>query len=322
MIHATLYRNHGTGVFVGLAVMLAVIAALPLIYSPAYAKGTSQQAAFSSPEEAVKEMIAAFKAHDEKALISIYGRGSRDLATSGDKVDDRAQRERFLKAYEEKNKIVTVGDRKARLFVGNEDWPFSIPLVKKGESWFFDSKAGRQEMIDRRIGRNELSVIQVCLAYVDAQREFALKDLDGDGLFEYAPKFLSDPGKKDGLYWDTKEGEEPSPLGALVAAARAEGYGPSKTGEKADPYHGYYYKILTAQGKNAEGGAYNYVIDGKMLGGFALVAYPARYGTSGIMTFMVNQKGVVYQKNLGRDTEKIAGKIARFDPDKTWKKAE
>ena len=190
---------------------------------------------------------------------------------SGDEVDDRLQRERFLKAYDEKNRVGTVGDRKALLYVGNEDWPFSIPIVKKGKSWVFDTRAGRREMIDRRIGRNELNVIQVCLAYADAQREFALRDLDRDGLFEYAQKFLSDPGQKNGLYWDAMEGEEPSPLGPAMAAARAEGYSPPQTGENV-PYHGYYYKILFAQGKNAPGGAFDYVVNGKMLGGFAMVA--------------------------------------------------
>ena len=321
MIHMTPCRFHGTGFFVGPAIVLALIAALSVFHSPAHAK-RPQQTVFSSPEEAVKTMIGAFKTYDKEALLSIYGRGNKDLASSGDEVDDRAQRERFIRAYEEKSRIEKVGDKKAVLFVGNEDWPFSIPIVKRGGSWFFDSKAGRQEMVDRRIGRNELNVIQVCLAYVDAQREYALKDLDGDGLFEYAPKFMSDPDKKDGLYWATSEGEEPSPTGAFVAAAKEEGYAPSKPGEKPAPYHGYYYKILTAQGKNAYGGAYNYIIDGKMLGGFALVAYPARYGSSGIMTFTVNQNGVVYQKNLGRSTGKIARKMTRFDPDKTWTKAE
>jgi hypothetical protein len=319
MIPMILNRKKGRAIAAGLALTLALTVALCLFHAPLYAK-TAKQMTFSTPEEGAKAMIEALRSNDEKALMAIYGPGNADLVASGDEVDDRIQRERFLAAYDEKNRIERVGDKKATLFVGKEDWPFAIPLVKRGKTWSFDTKAGRREMIDRRIGRNELNVIQACLAYVDAQREFALRDLDKDGLFEYAEKFVSSPGKKDGLYWEATEGEEQSPLGPLMAAARAEGYEPSPG--KRIPYHGYYYRILKAQGKNAPGGAYNYIIDGKMLGGFALVAYPARYGNSGIMTFMVNQNGVVYQKNLGKNTEKIARKIEKFDPDTTWQKAE
>ncbi|HEY3277313.1 MAG TPA: DUF2950 domain-containing protein [Syntrophorhabdaceae bacterium] len=322
MIRTVRHGNRGLALLVSFAFLFSFILAFSLLHtSAAYGKETKQRH-FSSPEEAVKAMVEALKAHDRKTLVAIYGRGNADLINSGDEVDDRLQRERFLKGYDEKNRIEKVGDRKALLYVGSEDWPFAIPVVKRGNSWVFDTRAGRREMIDRRIGRNELNVIQVCLAYVDAQREFALRDLDRDGLFEYAQKFLSDPGKKDGLYWDAKEGEEPSPLGPLMAAARAEGYSSPKPGEKSVPYHGYYYKILFAQGKNASGGTFSYILDGNMLGGFAMVAYPARYGSSGIMTFMVNQNGVVYQKNLGKNTGKIATKIEKFDPDKTWQKIE
>lgn len=215
-----------------------------------------------------------------------------------------------------------VGTDKTVLYVGKEDWPFPIPLVKKQGSWRFDTNEGRQELLARRIGRNELSVIQVCLTYVDAQREYALKDRDGDGLLAYAQKFASSPGKKDGLYWEAKEGDEQSPLGPLFAAAQKLGYTAKKPAGKPLPYHGYYYRILKAQGKNAPGGAYDYVVKGKMIGGFALVAYPAQYGSSGIMTFIVNHEGVVYQKNLGQDTEKTAQAMKLFDPDRTWKKAE
>ena len=186
----------------------------------------------------------------------------------------------------------------------------------------FDSTEGKEEILARRIGRNELSAIQVCLAYVDAQREYALLDLNKDGESEYAQKFRSDPGQKNGLYWRTTEGEKQSPLGALFAAARKEGYKFQKLSSKPEPYHGYYYRILYGQGKNAPGGAYNYLVKGKMLGGFALVAYPAQYEASGIMTFIVNHDGQVYQKDLGKNTEKIAQAMRLFDPDSTWQKVE
>jgi hypothetical protein len=206
--------------------------------------------------------------------------------------------------------------------VGSEDWPFPIPLVKKDEYWFFDTMAGKEEILNRRIGRNELNAIQVCLAYVDAQREYVLKDRDGNKLLEYAQKFISSKGKKNGLYWEVKEGEKLSPLGPLVAKAAKEGYIGRKPVGKHTPYHGYYYKILKAQGKNAPGGEYDYIVKEKMIGGFASVAYPAEYGNSGVMTFIVNHDGVVYEKDLGKETEKIATAMKKFDPDKTWKKAE
>jgi hypothetical protein len=182
--------------------------------------------------------------------------------------------------------------------------------------------AGKEELLNRRIGRNELNTIQTCLAMVDAQREYAMKDRDSDKVREYAQKFMSTKGKKDGLYWEVKEGEKQSPLGSLAAQAVQEGYASKKPGDKPSPYHGYFYRILKAQGKNAPGGAYDYVVNGNMIGGFALVAYPAEYGASGIMTFVVNHDGVVYEKDLGKETGKIAKAMTKFDPDKTWKKVE
>ena len=186
----------------------------------------------------------------------------------------------------------------------------------------FDTKAAKEEMLNRRIGRNELAVVKVCEAYVDAQQEFALMDNDGDGLIEYAQTFRSSPGKRDGLYWETKEGEKPSPLGPFVAKAKTVGYLKQSSGDKPQPYHGYFYKILKGQGDHAQGGAYDYVVKDNMVGGFALVAYPAKYGSTGIMTFIVNQDGVVYQKNLGKNTAKIAEALKLFDPDTTWAKVE
>lgn len=280
----------------------------------------ARQKTFASPEEAVKDLIDAAKAGNQAELMAIFGPAARAVLSSGDAVEDREVRERFVKAYEAKHALIQDGNAKAVLQIGTEEWPFPIPIVKKGEKWSFDTKKGKEELNNRRIGRNELNTIQTCLAYVDAQREYAAKDRDGDGLFEYAQKFWSTPNKKDGLYWETKTGEEESPLGDFVAKATREGY--TKTDNKPVPYHGYFFKILKAQGKNAPGGAYDYVVNGKMIGGFGMVAYPANYGVSGVMTFIVNHEGVVYEKNLGKETAKIARAIKLFDPDKTWKKVE
>ena len=281
-----------------------------------------KQKTFASPEEAVKALVAALKAGDTKALSAIFGPGSKDLVSSGDPVADKAGRDRFVSGYEEKNRLEEAETDKVVLYVGNHDWPFPIPVVKKQGSWRFDAKEGKEEILARRIGRNELSAMQVCLAYVDAQREYAMKDWDGDGLLEYAQKFGSDPGKKNGLYWEAKAGDEQSPLGPLVAAAQKKGYKVKQSPSKPAPYFGYYYRILTGQGKSAPGGAYDYVVKGNMIGGFALVAYPAKYGSSGIMTFIVNHDGVVYQKDLGKSTEKTALAMKLFNPDATWKKLE
>ncbi len=280
------------------------------------------QKTFASPDEAVKGVLDALKADDAKALSAIFGPGSEDVVSSGDPVADQAEHERFINLYEQKNKLEEAAANKVVLYVGNEDWPFPIPIVKKDGAWHFDTNDGREEILARRIGRNELSVIQVCLAYVDAQREYALKDRDSDGLLAYAQKFASDPGKKDGLYWKTKEGDEQSPLGPFFATAQEHGY--TGTGKQLDgkpvPYYGYYYRILKAQGKNAPGGAYDYVVKGDMIGGFALVAYPAQYGSSGIMTVIVSHDGFVYQEDLGKDTRRTAQAMTLFNPDSTWEK--
>lgn len=277
-----------------------------------------QQTSFTSAEEAVTALVTALKSDDIASLKSIFGPKSDELVSSGDPVEDDAGREKFVGMYEQKNRLEVVAD-KATLYVGEEDWPFAIPVVKVGEQWRFDTVAGQDELLARRIGRNELSVIQVCLAYVDAQREYALQDRNGDGLLAYARKFKSTPGSFDGLYWETKEGDALSPLGPQVAAAQAEGYAASQSG-KPLPFHGYHFRILEAQGPNAAGGAYEYVANGEMLGGFALVAYPATYGNSGVMTFIVNHDGVVYQKDLGKKTGKIARAMKAFDTDGTWTK--
>ncbi len=301
---------------------LVVVSAVALIFFSSYQKADAQQKTFKSSEEAVKALVNAVKAGDTKELLVIFGPAGKEIISSGDEVADRTGRERFVKGYEEMNKLVRETDSKMTLVVGKEEWPLPIPIVKKDETWTFDTMAGKEELLNRRIGRNELYTVKVCLAYVDAQREYALKDHDGDGLLEYAKKFRSTKGKKDGLYWEAKEGEEQSPLGPLAAQAVKEGYTGRKPGDNPVPYHGYFYKILKAQGKDAPGGAYDYVVKGNMIGGFALVAYPAEYGNSGVMTFIVNHDGVVYEKDLGKETAKIAGAMTKYDPDKTWKKVE
>ncbi len=282
---------------------------------------TVKQRTFASPEEAVEALVTALRSNDVNALEAIFGPGSRDLIMSGDPVEDQSGRERFLKFYDEKNRLEETA-AKVFLSVGDDDWPLPIPIVKRDALWRFDAKEGMDEILARRIGRNELSVIQVCLAYVDAQREYVIKDRDTDSLLEYARKFRSDPGKKNGLYWNVKEGEEQSPLGPLIAAAHEKGYTAKQSGGKPVPYHGYYYRILKAQGKNASGGAYDYMVNGQMIGGFALVAYPARYASSGVMTFIVNHDGVVYEKDLSDNTENAALAMKLFNPDGTWKKVE
>lgn len=307
--------------FLGSAIVIASMMAIIGSYQGAPAADKKQKE-FKSPEEAVKRLMDALKVNDTKELSAIFGPEEKEVISSGDEVADKARRERFVKAYEEVNKLVSETDKKVTLVVGKDEWPFPIPIVKVGESWRFDTKAGKEELLNRRIGKNELNAIQVCLAYVDAQREYALKDRDSDRLLEYAQKFISERGKKNGLYWEVKEGEEQSPLGPLVAKATTEGYMGKKSEGKPIPYYGYYYRILKAQGKNAPGGAYDYVVKGEMIGGFALVAYPAQFGASGVMTFIVNHDGVVYEKDLGKETDKIAQAMMKFDPDKTWKKVE
>jgi len=277
---------------------------------------TAQQRSFSSAEEAVKAAVAAARSDNDKELLAIFGAQAKDALFSGDAVADKQRRAEFLAAYDEQNRLASEG-KNTVLIVGKQDWPFPIPLVRKGQGWVFDTEQGKEEILNRRIGENELFTIQALLAVVDAQREYALKDRDKDSLLEYAQKFVSDPGKKNGLYWETKAGEAQSPLGPIMSEARREGY-QGKPSTQPGPYHGYYYRILTAQGKNASGGAYSYLVKGQMIGGFAIVAYPAQYGNSGVMTFIVNHDGKVFQKNLGSNTASTAKNMKEYNPDKTW----
>jgi hypothetical protein len=272
----------------------------------------------SWPTAQAQALIAAAKAADSKGMIAILGADAKPLIGSGDGVSDKARRARFVASYDEASKLERSGDTKAVLTTGKDAWPFPIPLVKDSAGWRFDTKAGKDEILNRRIGSNELSTIQSMLAYVDAQRDYYRLNPQQDKLQGYAQKLVSSKGKRDGLYYPTKAGEPLSPLGPLFDAAKAEGYGGAD--KKSTAYHGYHYRILKGQGKDAAGGAYDYMAKGKMIGGFALIAWPASYRNSGVMTFIVNHDGVVYEKDLGPDTASAAGKITRFNPDSGWKK--
>jgi hypothetical protein len=281
--------------------------------SAATAKATAQKV-FATPDEAFQALADAAKANDSKTLAALLGPAGTSVVKSGDSVQDKANAERFAADYADKHSIEKQGDAKATLVVGKNDWPMPIPAVKGAKGWTLDAKAGERELLARRIGKNELDAIQVVRAVVDAQHDYSNEDHNANGLRDYARKFVSTKGKKDGLYWPTKAGEPQSPLGPLVGEATAEGYG----GTKNAPYHGYYFRMITAQGKDAPGGARNYLVRGNLLGGFAVVAYPAAYGNSGIMTFIANQDGNVYQKDLGDNTAAAAKAIKAYNPDKSW----
>jgi hypothetical protein len=272
------------------------------------------QAPFKTPELAAEALANAARTGDQKAIVNILGPDGADIASSGDDVADKETREKFVAAYDAKHQVTMDGDSKAIMVIGQEDFPFPIPLVRKNDAWRFDAAAGREEILYRRIGRNELDAIQASLAYVDAQNEYADKNRAG-GVSTYAQRIVSSPGKKDGLYWPATANDDASPLGELVARATSQGY---RVGGERAPYHGYYYKILTRQGPSAPGGPLNYVVGGRMIGGFALVAYPAIYRNSGVMTFMVSHDGVVFQKDLGPKTAQIAERMAAFNPDGSW----
>jgi hypothetical protein len=292
--------------------LVCAAAAVLVLAAPA---GVNAQQSFKTADEAAEALATAARNSDRGGLLRVLGRGGADIISSGDPVDDAAARQRFITAYDAKHGIAMEGDNKAVMVIGPDDFPFPIPLMRKDGAWQFDTAAGREEILVRRIGRNELAAIQASLAFVDAQHEYAEKGIGGPGV--YAQRIVSSRGRKDGLYWPSQEGGDESPLGELAAAAAASGY---RADQKRSPYHGYFYRVLTRQGRNAVGGAMDYAVRGKLIGGFALVAHPAEYGVSGIMTFIVNHEGVVYQKDLGRDTGRLALAMTAYDPDKTWQK--
>jgi Protein of unknown function (DUF2950) len=281
---------------------------------PALARAADEaQRHYATPEDAVRALEAAVRSPDAaKLLPPVLGPDSDEIVSSGDAVGDAATRKRFTTAASQGRHIELTDDRKtAILHVGHDDWPFPIPIVHEAAGWRFDTAEGKQELLNRRIGRNELTVITVCRTYVDAQNEFAKR------FHEYAQSLRSSPGKQDGLYWDDT-GRDPSPFGPLVASATGEGYRVRDVDEPPSPYHGYFFRILKAQGKDGPGGAGDYVKDGRMTGGFALIAWPADYGSSGVMTFLVGEQGVVFQKDLGAGTAEAAKAITTYDPDRTW----
>jgi Protein of unknown function (DUF2950) len=307
---------------VGMRLMTFLLLAMTVLPATGYAAGAdAAQRRFDSPEEARQALVAAVQAKDQLTLRAIFGPVAAELESS-DPVERTAELERFSMHIQEGAELVMESGTRATILIGAKKWPFPVPLVKKGNDWLFDTEAGREEILNRRIGRNELNAVKVCKAYVDAQREYYAKpEQEGDQIPKYAQRKFSKPGKKDGLYWPTAPGEKVSPLGPLVANAQDEGYMKQRMpGEKGPrPFHGYFFRILKRQGPNAPGGEFNYVINGNMVAGFALIAYPAKWGVTGVTTFIVNQRGRVYEKNFGSNTLELARKIKSYNPDLTWK---
>ncbi|HTC91970.1 MAG TPA: DUF2950 domain-containing protein [Terriglobales bacterium] len=314
-----------------LGVVLLQMALFSGIFAVAAQNDAAGEKLFATPEDAMQALVDAAKTKDQAALTAIFG-PARSKLLSGDPVEDNNALQHFSENLEKSAKLAKVDDARFTLQVGEENYPFPIPIVKQGDQWRYDTKAGMEEILNREIGENELSAIMTCRAYVLAQWEYFTQALDTskDGLAVYAQKFISTPGKHDGLYWDTAEGEKPSPLGSLVAEAREEGYSAGRTqsntggnqgaaAHERPPFHGYYFKILTRQGQHSPGGSFSYIINGNMIAGYALIAYPDKWGSSGIMSFIVNNQGRVYEKNFGPKTAQIAGAITEYDPDSTWK---
>jgi len=318
-----------------LAAMTLILATCPFLGVPNIQAQTSAQSTFSSADEALQALVSAAKDKDHSALAKLFGPDYEKLLT-GDEVEDNKDLDAFSSAAGESAQLQKVNDSKFVVTVGQDNWPTPIPLVQKDGQWIFDTEAGLEEALNRKVGENELSAIATCRAYAVAQWEYYTEgDWDHDGVAEYAPRLISTSGKHDGLYWETSEDDKPSPLGKLIAAARAEGYGPKAeipgaagkggaqeqetVSEERAPYHGYYFKILTRQGTAAPGGKYGYVINGNMIAGYAFVAYPDKWGSSGVMTFIINQQGRVYEKNLGPNTAKVAAAMTEYNPDPSWR---
>lgn len=304
---ATRQRTHA-------GLVLVAIVALVL----AAATAAADQARFKSPQLAMRALAEAAAKDNVGRLKEIFGPDGDAIISSGDPVEDAAARRRFVAVARERTTFEPLGAGTVVAHLGREDWPFPVPIVKDGDGWRFDTAAGKDELLNRRIGRNELRTIESCRAYVDAQHDYARVDRTGGGARAYAQRLFSQEGKHDGLYWDDASGKDESPLGPLFAEASSEGYALGQGTGQPQPFHGYLYRILTAQGPNAPGGARSYLKDGQMTRGFALVAYPAEYGKSGIMTFVVNQQGVVFQKDLGEKTAEVGKAMTAYDPDESW----
>jgi hypothetical protein len=306
----------------GSVIALSALFLACLLVTPfAAADDTATQQVFPSPNAAVTALVAADKADDMKTLSSILGPDADQVLSSGDPVADKNARDDFVRRYQEMHRLAYDDQGRVILYIGAGNWPVPIPLVKKDGGWVFDTAAGKDELLYRRIGRNELFTIKVLEDLAEAQAEYASEARDGESSGQFARKILSDSGKHNGLYWEAAEGQPESPIGPLVASASAEGYKKDSSGSPI-PFHGYYYKVLTRQGRSAPGGAKNYLVNGKMTKGFAFLAYPAEYRASGVMTFMINQDGVIVQKDLGPDTATLASATAEYNPDKTWQEVD
>ena len=297
--------------------LLLCLLGLPVLTSPVRAEPASQMT-FPTPDAGVQALVDALTHNDHADILAILGPQGQALISSGDPIADRHSRDAFVNAYRETHQLTFEGETQARLTIGADEWPLPIPLTKTRSLWRFDTPRGEAEILARRIGRNELSAVQVCLAIIDAQHDYIALHQHRDGVIEYAPRFVSTPGHHDGLYWPTTEEEPLSPLGPLLATAAREGY-PASPAQTLAPYHGYFYRILTKQGSDAPGDARDYLVNGHMIGGFAVIAYPARYGVSGVMSFIVNQDGLLFEKDLGKKTNAIASAMTTFNPDSSWK---
>ena len=321
-------RHHQESATIRIGFTILVLAIGTTIGLGAFGSVFAQEAGqktFSTPAAAADALAVAAKKNDAQEMLAILGASSQDLSSSGDKVADKESRDRFASKYHEMHRFAAIGEGRMILYIGAENWPTPIPLQKNGSQWYFDTASAKQEILYRRIGANELNVIKVCQAIVDGELDYYGALHDGDSAHQYAQKFGSTPGKHDGLYWKVNAGEPESPIGPLVAQAATEGYKhhAAQTGQdKPLPFHGYIYQLLTRQGADAPGGAKSYVVDGKMTGGFALVAYPVSYKDSGVMTFVVSQDGQIYQKDLGAQTRQIATGMVEYNPDATWQPVE
>lgn len=306
-----------TALTLALACTFAVAADAPKSAVPAAAQAAPKRVYFATPDEGFNALIAALRKPDFKAVDRLLGPGHQRITDSGDSAADREAAQRFVADFDAKHRIEVNGEN-ALLSTGETDWPMPIPLVKHAQGWAFDADAGEEELIARRIGRNELDAMQVCLAFIDMQLDYASSDHDGNGLLEYATRLVSRPGRNDGLYWPAKAGEPPSPAGPRLAAANVQ---PTAGKQSSRPYHGYYFRILTAQGEHASGGKRNYIVDGRLIGGVALLAWPASYLSSGVKTFQCNLDGAIYERDLGPDTPTLVRKVNAFDPGPGWSRA-
>ena len=298
---------------------LTVLLPILLAITPISSAQQGNEKTFSSPGDAARSLYSVVKSGDSQTLTAIFGSNANDILHTGDDVADKNVADNFVRRYDQMHRVVIEPDQTASLYIGAENWPLPIPIVKNASGvWYFDTEIGKKEVLQRRVGTNENDAIDILHGLVDAQVDYASQSPDGSGAGQYAMKFLSGEGKHNGLYWKTSDNESPSPIGPLLVSATAEGY-KVQQGQPA-PFHGYYYRILTKQGPKAKGGTRNYIVDGKLTRGFAFVAYPAQYRNSGVMTFIVNQSGVVYQKDLGPQTLDVASVMQEYNPDKTWKR--